>query len=189
MINWSNGLLLKESHKGTSMYRVKSEKSCVLAVILYFISVLSFLSVSGCAPEREESEIDSFKMAIRAKYDLKEEAFRKNEVAPILTKFYSENVISTDKDGNTHIGRDALEPIYEEVIVADVRIEPFNTFVKGDAGWDWVNFYVTFPPEMEVAPFTFKMLFLWERVGGEWWSNGEMYVLGEFDLNDKPKFH
>ena len=40
-----------------------------------------------------------------------------------------------------------------------------------------------FRPEIDAEPFTFKMLFLWERIDGEWWSHGEMYVLGEFDLS------
>jgi hypothetical protein len=27
------------------------------------------------------------------------------------------------------------------------------------------------------APFTFKILFLWERIAGEWWCKGDMYVV------------
>ena len=69
-----------------------------------------------------------------------------------------------------------------KVIGAFVKIESFSTSVRGDAGWDWVNFHVSFPPEANMEPFTFKMLFLWERIDGEWWSQGEMYVLGEFDM-------
>jgi ketosteroid isomerase-like protein len=127
-----------------------------------------------------DSELALFKQAIRAKYDMKEQAFAARDVESILTRFYAEDVISTDPDGHTHIGRDALRPIYEEVIGSTVRIEPFRSFVRGDAGWDWVNFHVTPPPEAKQEPFTFKMLFLWERIAGEWWSHGEMYVVGEF---------
>ena len=129
-----------------------------------------------------EAELASFRQAIRAKYDMKEQAFRDNDPEPILTRFYSKDVISTDPDGNTHIGRDALRPLYNEVIGSFVRVESFNTFVNGDAGWDWVNFHVSFPPGADMEPFAFKMLFLWERIDGEWWSHGEMYVLGEFDI-------
>jgi len=129
-----------------------------------------------------ETELASFRQAIRAKYDMKEQAFRDNDPEPILTRFYSKDVISTDPDGNTHIGRDALRPLYNEVIGSFVRVESFNTFVNGDAGWDWVNFHVSFPPGADMEPFTFKMLFLWERIDGEWWSHGEMYVPGEFDI-------
>lgn len=129
-----------------------------------------------------EAELAAFKKAIRAKYDMKEQAFRDNDPEPILTRFYSEDVISTDNEGNTKFGRQELRPVYEEVIGAFVRVESFDTHVNGDAGWDWVNFHVSFPPEAEMDPFTFKMLFLWERIDGEWWSHGEMYVLGEFDI-------
>ena len=129
-----------------------------------------------------EAELAAFKKAIRAKYDMKEQAFRDNDPEPILTNFYSEDAISTDNEGKTHIGRAELRPVYEEVIGAFVDVESFDTFVNGDAGWDWTNFHVSFPPEAKMEPFTFKMLFLWERIDGEWWSHGEMYVLGSFDI-------
>ena len=128
------------------------------------------------------AELAAFKAAIRTKYDMKEQAFRDNDPEPIINRFYSDRVISTDNEGGTHIGRDGIRPVYEEVIGAFVRIESFDTFVNGDAGWDWVNFHVSFPPEAEMEPFTFKMLFLWENIDGEWWSHGEMYVPGEFDI-------
>lgn len=154
------------------------------------LAVLSF--VFGCAQSDQGptaslspgAELDAFKKAIRAKYDMKEQAFRDNDPEPILTKFYAEDVISTDNTGVTHIGREELRPVYEEVIGAFVQIKSFDTFVNGDAGWDWVNFNVSFPPEAEMDPFSFKMLFLWERINGEWWSHGEMYVLGKFEIPD-----
>ncbi len=127
-------------------------------------------------------ELAAFKAAIREKYDMKEQAFRDNDPEPILNRFYTESVISTDPVGITKVGRAALAPVYDEVIGSLVKIESYNTFVNGDAGWDWVNFHVSFPPGVEEEPFTFKMLFLWERIDGEWWSHGEMYVLGEFEL-------
>lgn len=130
-----------------------------------------------------EAELAAFKEAIRAQYDMKEQAFRDNDPEPILTQFYTQNAISTDNEGKTKVGREALRPVYEEVIGSLVKIESYNTFVNGDAGWDWVNFHVSFPPGVEVEPFTFKMLFLWERIDGKWWSHGEMYVMGEFDLS------
>ncbi|MDE0755904.1 MAG: hypothetical protein OSB26_14760 [Woeseiaceae bacterium] len=146
--------------------------------------------LTGCgAPEPEASvqrdpaaELIAFKKAIRAKYDMKEQAFRDNDPEPIVTRFYSDRVISTDNEGATHIGRAGIRPVYEEVIGAFVEIESFNTFVNGDAGWDWANFHVSFPPEAEMEPFTFKMLFLWENIDGEWWSHGEMYAPGEFNI-------
>jgi hypothetical protein len=141
-------------------------------------------SSADAAPQMSEADaLAEFKQAIRTKYDMKEQAFRDNDPEPILTRFYSENAISTGNTGATHIGREELRPVYDEVIGAFVEIESFNTLVNGDAGWDWVNFHVTFPPEANLDPFTFKMLFLWERIDGEWWSQGEMYVLGEFEIS------
>ena len=128
-------------------------------------------------------ELDAFNSAIRIKYDMKEAAFAANDPEPILTRFYHPDVISTGPDGSTHVGRSELRPIYEEVISGEVRIESYQSFVSGDAGWDWVNFHVTPPAESGEAPFSFKMLFLWQRENGEWWSHGEMYVMGEFSIN------
>ena len=142
------------------------------------------VEVSGDSSETDPAaELAAFSAAIREKYDMKEQAFRDNDPEPILTRFYSDKAISTDNEGKTKIGRAELRPVYEEVIGAFVEIESFDTTVNGDAGWDWVNFHVSFPPEAEMEPFTFKMLFLWERIDGEWWSHGEMYVLGEFEIS------
>ena len=150
--------------------------------------VLLSMCLAACGPTTDQQaeatldELAQFKAAIRQKYDMKEQAFEDNDPEPILTRFYSNRAISTDNEGKTKVGREELRAVYEEVIGATVQIESYDTFVNGDAGWDWVNFHVTLPAEAKVEPFTFKMLFLWERIDGEWWSHGEMYVLGEFDI-------
>ena len=105
----------------------------------------------------------SFQTQIREKYDMKEAAFAANDPEPILTRFYHPDVISTGPDGTTHLGREGLRPVYNEVIDGDVRIESYRSFVAGDAGWDWVNFHVVPSPASNQAPFSFKMLFLWAR--------------------------
>ena len=164
--------------------------SRITRVVLQLIVFSIVFGIAGCGQSDSnttptmspEAELAAFKAAIRAKYDMKEQAFHDNDPEPIINRFYSDRVISTDYQGVTHIGRDELRPAYEEVIGAFVEIESFDTFVNGDAGWDWVNFHVSFPPQAEMEPFTFKMLFLWENIDGEWWSHGEMYTLGEFDI-------
>lgn len=174
-------ILLSSSSKSTL------PKLLLIAVLLAGCQDSNQNSVAGVGSESRseengKAELVAFSKAIRAKYDMKEQAFRDNDPEPILTRFYSEDAISTDNEGITHIGRAELRPIYEEVIGAFVKVESYKTFVNGDAGWDWVNFHVSFPPDANMEPFTFKMLFLWERIDGEWWSHGEMYVLGEFDI-------
>ena len=144
-------------------------------IAVSLLCLLPFMAHAG------DSELEAFKQQIRAKYDMKEAAFAANDPEPILTRFYHADSISTGPDGTTHSGIEALRPVYEEVIASDVRIESYNTLVRGDAGWDWVNFYVTPPAESGEAAFSFKMLFLWVRENGEWWSHGEMYVVGEFE--------
>ena len=44
------------------------------------------------------------------KYDLKEEAFRNNDVEPIINRFYLERA-SVDPEGNSHTGRDGIRPV------------------------------------------------------------------------------
>jgi len=146
---------------------------------------LKFRKTHTLAPSVERgpaAEFAAFKAAIRAKHGMKEQAFRDNDPEPIITRFYSDKAISTDNEGKTRIGRDELRPVYKEVIGAFVEIESFESFVNGNAGWDWVNFHVSFPAEANMEPFTFSMLYLWQNIDGEWWSRSEMYVLGEFDI-------
>jgi ketosteroid isomerase-like protein len=155
------------------------------AGILILLANGAFAGQASQSPDTGpvSEELAAFKDATRAKYDLKEEAFRNNDVEPIINHFYSPRVISVDPEGNTHIGRDGIRPVYEEVIGSLVNIESFQSFVNGDAGWDWVNFHVSFPPGVDAEPFSFKMLFLWEKIEGEWWSHGEMYVPGAFTID------
>ena len=157
------------NHKGKIMSKIT----------LCFIGVLALFGTSSCTMDDDTNELDAFKQAIRSKYDMKEQAFANNDSEPIMEHFYTEDAISSGPDGTTHFGTEELRHVYEEVIGANVRVESFHTYVNGNAGWDWVNFHVDPATEGE-EPFTFKMLFLWEKIDGEWWSKGEMYTFGEF---------
>jgi ketosteroid isomerase-like protein len=146
-----------------------------------FVSLLCLAQFSVCFAG--DTELESFKKAIRAKYDMKEAAFANNDPKPILENFYTSDVISVGPDGTTHMGTEGIRPVYEEVITGNVKVESIYTHVNGDAGWDWVNFHVD-PAEEGAEPFSFKMVFLWTKIDGEWWSKGEMYVMGEFKADD-----
>ena len=162
------------------MSQPKTESKLKIIALSKSLILLALILTAPLKASAGNSELEEFQAQIRAKYDMKEAAFAANDPEPILTRFYHPQVISTGPDGSTHLGREELRPIYNEVIGGDVRIESYRSFTRGDAGWDWVNFHVTPPAEANQEPFTFKMLFLWAREDGEWWSYGEMYVVGEF---------
>lgn len=150
------------------------------------------LVAGGCsnsAPEQKneeaaissESKLQAFKAAIRAKYDLKEAAFAADDAETIVTKFYAADARSVSaNDAHTYAGVDEFRKTYGEVVpTANVKIESVDTYVNGDAGWDWANFYVT-PKDASQPPFSFMILFLWSKESGDWVSKGDFYALGEF---------
>ena len=145
------------------------------------VAVIGAISLLGAAAQAaSDSELAAFKQAIRAKYDLKQKAFHERDGETIVTRFYAEDVISIGQGSPVHRGREELRKLYSrpEVINSEVQIVSFATHVNGNAGWDWTDFHVT-PADAKQKPFTFKILFLWERVAGEWWCKGDMYVIDE----------
>jgi len=146
------------------------------------LAVLSALAASAVAAE-DDAALAAFKKAIRAKYDMKEQAFADHDPEPIVMKFYSEDVISVGEGEAMVRGRDELRKLYVEIVQNHpnrVQVESFATKVEGNLGWDWADFHVT-PENTSVAPFTFKILFLWERRDGEWICTGDIFVV------DKPR--
>lgn len=134
------------------------------------------------APAKPDAaaELEAFKAAIRAQYDLKEKAFAEHDAETILNRFYAADAISVGEGEGIFIGREQLRPMYLEVVkAATVKIESKHTYVKGDAGWDWVDFHVAIA-DGKTPPFTFAMLFLWAREDGQWVSKGDMFVNGSF---------
>ena len=134
------------------------------------------------APAKPDAaaELEAFKVAIRAQYDLKEKAFAEHDAETILSRFYAADAISVGEGEGIFIGREQMRPLYLEVVkAATVKIESKHTYVKGDAGWDWVDFHVTIN-DGKTAPFTFAMIFLWAREDGQWMSKGDMFVNGSF---------
>ena len=128
----------------------------------------------------ESPQLTAFRAAIRAKYALKEQAFAAHDAEAIVSRFYSKDVISVGEGEGIFVGRDAIRPLYQQVVKDNlVKIDSVYTYVNGGAGWDWADFKVT-PLNPKEKPFTFAILFLWAREHGEWICKGDFFVTGSF---------
>jgi ketosteroid isomerase-like protein len=136
-------------------------------------------AAAQAAASADSAQLRAFKKAIRARYDLKEKAFAAHDADTIVTQFYARDVISVGEGEGIFIGRDAIRPLYQEVVKDNqVKIQSKHTFVDGNAGWDWVDFHVL--PSKD-KPFTFAMLFLWAKIDGRWVCKGDFFVNGSFE--------
>lgn len=159
--------------------------------VLIFVACLSALLC--CAPpgvfsaetpdptlNADSPELAAFKKVIRAKYDMKEKAFAAHDAETILGKFYAEDATSVGEGYGIFKGRAQLRPLYEQAVKElNVKVSSRHTVVKGDAGWDWADFYVT-PIDPAQKPFNLVILFLWSRDNGEWMCKGDFFVHGDF---------
>jgi uncharacterized protein (TIGR02246 family) len=146
----------------------------------FVVALMLLLFSAETLAAAPDPALAAFKQAIRAKYDLKEKAFAAHDAETIVTKFYTDDVVSVGEGEGVFIGRDAIRPLYQEVVKSNkVKVESIRTFVKGDAGWDWADFHV-YPTDGKTEPFTFAILFLWTRVNGEWMCKGDSFVKGSF---------
>lgn len=135
-------------------------------------------AAAHAAAAPDSPALRAFKRAIRAQYDLKEKAFAAHDAETIVTKFYSPDVISVGEGEGIFVGRDAIRPLYQEVVKdSRVKIDSVYTFVDGNAGWDWADFHVM--PAKD-KPFTFAILFLWAKVDGQWICKGDFFIKGSF---------
>lgn len=137
------------------------------------------LPPAGALQAPDAVELAAFKKEIRALYDLKEKAFADGDADAIVNHFYAENAVSVGPDGKPMLGRAAFLENYRPLVERyNVKVESIRTHVQGDSGWDWTNFRVTSKDGSE-PPFTFIILFLWNKVDGRWICPGDMYVVGE----------
>lgn len=137
----------------------------------------------GDVPASDPAELAAFRKATKDLYTLKEHAFAEGKVDPIVKRFYAKNAVSVGPEGKPIVGRAAFDADYQHTVPRyNVRVVPYQTFVKGDAGWDWATFYVTpKDPKSGEKPFSFAILFLWAKVDGRWVCGGDMYVIGSFE--------
>ena len=88
-----------------AMPKQKSSKgffSIAIAALILSAAAQSESTSSMRAVSVDPAELAAFKVAIRAKYDMKEAAFKANDVEPIINHFYSDSVISVDSEGAVH---------------------------------------------------------------------------------------
>jgi uncharacterized protein (TIGR02246 family) len=160
----------------------------LVTCLLVWSMAASAMAQSAAAPESalpSRKETDSFKQAIRKLYDMKEKAWAAGDAESIVTKFYSVDAISVGEgDPNTMIGREQFRAAYQQYVkdVPSVRIESVRSYVNGNAGWDWANFY-SYPKADKKSlypPSPIRILFTWAREDGRWICKGDIFVDGKF---------
>jgi hypothetical protein len=157
-----------------------------LILILCFAVSMTGISTTLKAAEAQPSTssdtaaLTAFKKAIREKYDMKEKAFAAHDAETIVTRFYTKDAISAGEGFGIFVGRGQLRPMFaKDVTLYKVKITSVHTIVRGDAGWDWVDFGVI-PLDTKEKPFMLAMLFLWTKIDGEWMCQGDFYINGSF---------
>lgn len=158
-------------------------------VVAAFIAAAPAVSISGPAEQRQPigsleaadpAALAEFKKEIRALYDLKEKAFAEGDAEAIVNHFYSADAVTVGPDGKPAMDRAAFLENYRTLVEKyNVRVESVKTHVNGESGWDWTNFHVASKDGSE-PPFTFIILFLWNKIDGKWACPGDMYVVGSF---------
>ncbi len=132
--------------------------------------------------EPDTPELRAFKAAIRKLYDLKERDFAQGRDDHILGRFYAPDAVSFGEGEGISTGREDFRKVYDEVTrQSNVKVRSIHTWVSGNAGWDWANFYVT-PKDPKDKPFSFAILFLWAKEHGHWICKGDAYVKGAFPV-------
>jgi ketosteroid isomerase-like protein len=128
----------------------------------------------------DTAELRAFKAATRALYDLKEKNFAEGRDDDIIGRFYSKDAVSAGQAEGVLVGSAEFKTSYDGVVkTANVKVVPVYTYVNGDAGWDWANFFVT-PKDSREKPFSFAIVFLWAKENGQWVCKGDAYIDGAF---------
>lgn len=141
-------------------------------------------AIDAVAPS---AEFTAFQQAIRAQYDLKERAWAAQDHEALVTGFYAPSAFSAAEGAPAFFarGRAQFLALYK-TYVADttrIRIESVHTHVNGNMGWDWANFHADVKPEKvkDYPPSPVRILFLWEKIGGQWLCVGDVVLLGTFE--------
>lgn len=174
------------------MVKLKTSKPVlsICALTIFFLASASQASTntesgakaSAHTAAMQESDstdqLNDFKAAIRKKYDEKEKAFQRGDYRKIVHSFYTEDAILAIEGHGIYAGREALLGAYKEVVdLFNVKVDSIHTHVNGNAGWDWIDYYVT-PLDPNISPYSNVILVLWEKIDGEWKSKGDLVANG-----------
>lgn len=139
------------------------------------------------AKPKDAAALVEFKKAIRAQYDLKEKAWAASDAKGLVTGFYAPTAFTASEGEPNHfpVGTAQFLEIYKTYLAdtTKVRIESVHSYVNGNMGWDWTNFYADVKPEKvkDYPPSPVRILFLWEKIDGKWMCTGDVVLLGKFD--------
>lgn len=132
------------------------------------------------AANSQSAELKDFSNAIRDKYDLKERAFRENDVEALVNGFYARDALLVEEHKVVK-GYDQVLAMYQELVPAteSVSIKSYHTYLaeQGNMGYDYTTFHVN---PVKGEDFDLKLLFIWEKVKGEWRCKSDMYIIGAF---------
>ncbi|MCR8924262.1 hypothetical protein NO559_15900 [Dasania sp. GY-MA-18] len=127
-----------------------------------------------------DKALQAFKQAIRKKYDLKERAFKENDVMGLVDGFYAKNALLVEEKKVVN-GYEQVVKMYEELVpgAKSVGIQSNYTYLskEGSVGYDYTTFHVSLVDGNE---FDLKLLFIWEKINGEWFCISDMYIPGKF---------
>jgi ketosteroid isomerase-like protein len=150
------------------------------------LSVAFLLATSGPTLADSESDLKTFKAAIRVQYDNAEHAYNNQDAEALVNGLYSEDVIIVPPGPGLSIGRTQATAGYKAHLGGKARIVSFKTHVNGNIGIDWANMYIT-PDDPAAKPDVLKMLVLWEKRAGKWVSIGNMFSPGAYPIPDSAK--
>lgn len=138
------------------------------------------------SPAAHDDELARFQRAIRDQYDFMENTWQQGRTDELVDRFYAPATFAAH-EGMPEVFIDGIEQMREvtKVYQADlqsVRFESVRSHVRGDMGWDWFNFHIVPRPDKASAfpPSPVRILFLWERIEGQWKCAGEVQLMGRF---------
>jgi hypothetical protein len=175
----------------TSLTCLKRSLLAAAGVALLSCVSMPVLAAGPAAPAaiavpKDAAAFAAFRKAIRAQYDLKERAWAAGDATGLVTGFYASTAFTAGEGEPDHfpIGTAQFLDLYKTYLAdtTRVRIESVHTYVNGNMGWDWTNFYADVKPEKvkDYPPSPVRILFLWEKINGKWMCTGDVVLLGKF---------